>query len=1177
MPWFTQQKGMNMTTNSNPILNALITRNGRVEAGTFSIVQIATGVFMFTSKNFKLPALILLQTGFAGGYYAYRQTKESFQWGGYLSQTAESIIMGGIGSTFGSLFQGGNAFVKICTNVASGFFGGAAAETCHQLYEHGHLKDKNVVFNRACSGGIGGLASSVTSTGFDQFATEMSTATKVAFEAAKGSASSATSKMARNWHDGREVLSDVLEVALIGGGMSGVIATFQEWQLSKELSKIKEQKMQVEKALKSAEENKAKQEANLKRLEQMNEKQNEILAAKEEVAEATKQLAKTEAQSKQMLQSYEFAKKSVSKEVKSNLARGNRAIINHKNTQDAHLISEALLNGQKVIWVTNDPYRPYIHRSSNPFRLHYQRTERYVLEIQKEIAQLEQSIAQNQAVLTELMQCKPGETCISTYTPAQVETLQAETAKLQKQLDTETLKVKELDLLTQSQRFSKYASLDFQGTRIESLKDVIQASAITYVDCDGVELIKHVVLVHAVDQYSVKYHLGFEAIDLDNQDVILRFLSDRIFTADGIFGQHLELDKRGFGDFEHRPHTHWAWNQLVQPNSGAVFKEGWDGAKMAVLEPLAELENTPSNRPFAVAPYDTFVLKPFRLSKKSIILVPKHHVEYIRTKITDFQGQVVGYDSSKNLRTAILETLSTHYPETWHVCNPEGELLGGKAHYTIPGYETKTCLKTHDGKIIVLLHGEGKNRTDQSSQAMQDFRASKRFIGLHVNSTTYWLEDKPYFQLLKKVLTDQASIKKETLFAGHPKNKVDAQTVGVLFAFKFYRQLLGESIPQTGCYEVANYALKEAIFADIMSLFFQMNPEKDFTLTNLDLQMIVSPIFSSCKRLFLQMEHYANSDQKKAQEVYGEYCDLLKESLRLIEQAQEETKNSLPAHSKQTKVDFAQADAIWDAVTLPEEIACDLGKNWPLPSALQAYVSKVFQLLPKEAEGLNACYQQLCHEKSTTVGPKEQYRLNVLCSATAYATQEQIYLKILDQNIVSPLATLFATHEEWLKVRHLETADFTKKIGDCLFDNIIAQVPELSSKTAQELRAMLVKFMADHADEYQTKPDFSKDNFLEVGDGAEALYFTDWKSYLEVLGKPQVWATELEIQAVSVLLQRPIVLVSAGGVPKIYHEQSPNVPIFLNHKNWNHYESCRPLSPHTAQEIYQMIKQEPHY
>jgi OTU-like cysteine protease len=1168
MPWFTQQKGMNMTTNNG--------RTGAIVAGTVSTAQIGLGLLMSTTEKWKIPGWLLINSGFGGAVSAFQQ--KNFEWLTYTMQTLQGGFAGILTSAFGHYFPSPGTMTKISSGFINGVLSTTVSEASQQLVTYKAIVNPTLIAYRAVGGGLGGTITSATATGFNLFSPATGTWLKIPFESVKSAFSAMAGKVVTNLYEKKKPLTDVMEVGALSATFSGLIASVEEWKLSKEMSKIQEQKAQAEKALKSAQENKAKHEANLKRLEQMNEKQCEILAAKKEVAEATKQLAKTEAQSKQMLQSYEFAKKSVSKEVKSNLARGNRAIINHKNTQDAHLISEALLNGQKVIWVTNDPYRPYIHRSSNPFRRHYESTQRYVQEIQQEIVKIEQSIAQNQAALTVLMQCKPGEPCISTYSPAQVETLQAETAKLQKQLETESLKIKELDLLARSQRLSKCASLDFQGVRIERLIEVFQKPAISYVDCDMHELIKHIILVHAVCGDTIERFPGFLSLNLNDASEIARFLVERLFAPDGTFGLHLQMEKRAFsGEFVFRPQIHWAWNQLVQANSGAFNKEGWERPSVIILEPLSVFENSTSHQPYAVSPYDTQIFGSIRLSKESTILVPTNLVNEFRGLLTDYQGQIIGYEPSKNSRIAVMETLSKHYPQTWHVCNPEGELLGGKAHYTVEGFETKTCLKTHDGKIIVLLHKEGIKQHEQTSQAMQAYHKAKRFIGLHLHSTTYWLEKKPYFQVLKQVLADKESLKKEALFAGHPKNHIDAEAVGVLSAFAFYRRLLEESTPQTGCYEVANYALKEAIFADIMSLFFQMNPEKDFTLTNLDLQMIVSPVFSSCKRLFLQMEHYANSDQKKAQEVYGEYCDLLKGSLRLIEQAQEETKNSLPAHSKQTKVDFAQADAIWDAVTLPEEIACDLGKNWPLPSALQAYVSKVFQLLPKEAEGLNACYQQLCHEKSTTVGPKEQYRLNVLCSATAYATQEQIYLKILDQNIVSPLATLFATHEEWLKVRHLETADFTKKIGDCLFDNIIAQVPELSSKTAQELRAMLVKFMADHADEYQTKPDFSKDNFLEVGDGAEALYFTDWKSYLEVLGKPQVWATELEIQAVSMLLQRPIVLVSAGGVPKIYHEQSPNVPIFLNHKNWNHYESCRPLSPHTAQEIYQMIKQEPHY
>lgn len=1114
-----------MTANTNPILNALILRNGRIEGGAFSIVQLASGAYMLMSKSGKLPGLILLQTGFTAAYYTYRQTQETFQWKGLLSQTAESALIGGIGGAFGSFFQGASAFVKICTGVVSGFFGSAAAEACHQMYEHGQVKDKKVVLQKACSGGVGGLAGSVTSTGFDRLATEMGTVTKVVFEIVKGSASSGANKMARNVHDGQEVLRDVLEVALIGGGMSGVIATVQEWQLSKEMSKVQEQKSQAEKVLQAAQENKAKHEANLKKLQQGNDKPVDIAKAHQNLAEATKQLTKLEAQSKQVLQSYESAQKSIAKEVKTNLAKGYKASINHKNVQDAQLISEALLNGQKVIWLTNDPTNRFIHRTPNFSKRQYENTERYVQEARLEIAQI-------QAVL-----------------------------------------------LAESRTPGKQASYAFQGLRIESLKDVFKVPPVTYVDCDMQELIKHVILVHAVCGDTIERFSGYESLNLEDHDEIAHFLLKKLLTPDGSFGMHLQMEKSAFsGKFLNRPQIHWAWNQLVQTNVGGL-DDGWEKPSIIILEPLAVFENSTSHRPFAVAPYDTQVFESICLSKESTILVPQNLVDKSKILLPDFQGRIVGYDPSKQRRNAVMGALLKYYPQTWHVCSPKGELLGEKAHYTRNGYETKTCLKTDEGKIIVLLHAEGKEPKDQLSQAMKDYaNKANRFIGLHVNSTTYWLESNPYFKLLEQALSDKAILKKEPLFAGHLKKKIDIETVGVLTALKFYRQLLGESALQTGCFEVANYVLKEAIFADIISLFFQVNPQRDFTFTKLDLQMMISPLLATCKKLLLQMEHYANADQKRAQELYGQYCDLLKESLNLLEQAQKETLpllNNEPVHFKQLKVDFAEADKLWEVVPLPEEISCDLGKSWPLAGALHSYASQVFQLLPREVEDLKACYQQLCQEKSAE--QREQYRLNVLCSATRYAIQEQIYLGIQSQKFVSSLATLFTAHEGWLKAHHLETADFTKKIGDCLFDNIIAQVAEFSSKTAHELRNELVKFMEEHTEEYQTKPDFYKENFLEVGDGTEALHFTDWKSYLEVLGKPQVWATELEIQALSMLLQRPIVLISVEGLPKIYHEQGKNLPIFLNHKNWNHYESCRPLSPHTVQEIYQMIKQESHY
>ncbi|MGH2612194.1 MAG: hypothetical protein ACRDFB_03985, partial [Rhabdochlamydiaceae bacterium] len=156
---------------------------------------------------------------------------------------------------------------------------------------------------------------------------------------------------------------------------------------------------------------------------------------------------------------------------------------------------------------------------------------------------------------------------------------------------------------------------------------------------------------------------------------------------------------------------------------------------------------------------------------------------------------------------------------------------------------------------------------------------------------------------------------------------------------------------------------------------------------------------------------------------------------------------------------------------------------------------------------LKQLYQQLlslAYQPLNTVEEKrEQYRLNIFCSTVQWLFQTKTYLKLRKMDAISPLIAVLTGHENWLRDHHLEVRDATKKIGDCLFDNILAQVGGSASKTADEFRKEMVYFMRVHSDEYQSKPDYHDQNFLEVGDGSEELVFNDWDSYLDRIVRPQ--------------------------------------------------------------------------
>lgn len=602
-----------------------------------------------------------------------------------------------------------------------------------------------------------------------------------------------------------------------------------------------------------------------------------------------------------------------------------------------------------------------------------------------------------------------------------------------------------------------------------SLWGVFSEESVSFVDCDLNELIEHVVLVHAIAHAAILKHSDFDNHRIGDPDYVIEFVLQKSFSPDGTFGLHLDLEKRQFsGEFECRPQTHWAWNQLVQPHRGA-HRDEWEKAQIVILEPLSAFERSPGNRPYAVSPYDSQVFNPVRLSDRSTILVPDHFVEKLQSYLKEFRGKIIGFDAAMSLRKAVMKALQDHYPKIWHICDSKGNELGDQEHFTNAGFEDETCLKTLDGQVHVLMRKSGERSEDLISRFMKAYRRKeKRWIGLHCNSTTYWLESEVFFDLLKEFKTDRSKVKDHPLCAVHIKGAINSSTVGILKAFEFHQKLQNESIAQTGCCSVANYVLKEAIFADIYSLLFAEYSEKNLELTALDLQMMITPAYSNYKRALNKLQE-ACHDQNQAREALDEYLALMREQLE----------KKLAMHLQERGADS--------------------------------------------------------------------------------------------------LASLFEKQQDWLKLHHLEICDFTRLIGDCLFDNVIAQAEDLVSKTATQLRQDLVKFMEENSSEYASKPEYQERNYLEVAEGGKAVVFNNWNEYLACILQPQVWATELEIQALAAHLQRPIVLISLDAVPKIYNEPGKNKPIFLNHKNWNHYESCRPVNPKTSQEVYNEIKNEAHY
>lgn len=121
--------------------------------------------------------------------------------------------------------------------------------------------------------------------------------------------------------------------------------------------------------------------------------------------------------------------------------------------------------------------------------------------------------------------------------------------------------------------------------------------------------------------------------------------------------------------------------------------------------------------------------------------VPDTLFEETKAHLTEFRGLLMRYDSTtKKIRNAIIEVLLDRYPNTWHVCNEKGELIGGQKIYTTCGYNAKTCLKTTEGQVHILLHHSGRESGELASPAMKEYHQAdgwERKVFLNYNTLTW--------------------------------------------------------------------------------------------------------------------------------------------------------------------------------------------------------------------------------------------------------------------------------------------------------------------------------------------------------------------------------------------------------------------------------------------------------
>ena len=563
------------------------------------------------------------------------------------------------------------------------------------------------------------------------------------------------------------------------------------------------------------------------------------------------------------------------------------------------------------------------------------------------------------------------------------------------------------------------------------------------IDPELYEIYDHVVLVHAIKQdtafehgmeAALKMGIGYDALVADQKIQILAAILGTL-TPEGLIGKHLDLEQRQFkGTLLDRPHLHWCWNMLVEPNGGG----DWENAGIAILEPLNAFIADKQDHLFGLAPYDTLSMGKHLLSSDSIIIVPGTVFEKARAYLTSFKGCILCYDEkTTTLRQVITRILKKYYPNTWPMCDERGRPISDEGKYSRTGYRPMTCMRANDGKIIRLI--EDENRA--LGKSMRFPADHKRFVGLHVNSQTYVLEDgkNSYFKTLKLFKSNHKVVKTSPLFAGNIKEIGQLDNLGSLSCLALYNRLQ-EYAPETGAHEFADYIINEAIYADIISLYFSKASEfANLEFSSLDFQIITQHLRNQLLATLEKIQKGLEGLDEQTGNSYSDYCNMILKAFEHLQNAKLKASSMLFKEGegdwsewlKKSSIfmghfeqEFARLPIITPPAILeielvqeaiPHEIdwnslKINIGNSWPLDPHLHAYVNTALQVMPNDLV-LLARLHFLLHffatnpESCPTEYPKRhgynfeaRYRCEILKAVIEWVMQEKIYLEPNESN-----------------------------------------------------------------------------------------------------------------------------------------------------------------------------------
>lgn len=299
-------------------------------------------------------------------------------------------------------------------------------------------------------------------------------------------------------------------------------------------------------------------------------------------------------------------------------------------------------------------------------------------------------------------------------------------------------------------------------------------------------------------------------------------MDDGLLERDGTIGRHLNFEHGQFIEsFVDRPHIHWSWNGLVQPNSGG----DWEASSIAYVEPLAAFENV-----LGFVPYDTTTVGAHRLSESSLIIVPDFALDGLKQKKSDYLGEFIAYNpKQENLRQATARIIKERFPNLIELVNKNGTEINRivvsddnginhqlcNLHDYDPhhGHFNETYYRQNDGHNILLSTGADHIHDPSYHQTSEG-----RHIGLHAGSPTD-IETDIDFILLQNLAKNPELVldrQNQKRLIGFDTDKSISDLICIK-VYEKYIQLSGYG-DDTGIHRFAKYLLLKSMMADLRSI-----------------------------------------------------------------------------------------------------------------------------------------------------------------------------------------------------------------------------------------------------------------------------------------------------------------------------------------------------------------------